>query len=97
MANPVGFQGANKVYHAPEGMENCRDLETFIHPDGVISCWRLTEEELKKVAETGVVWVNVSSHVLPPMLITGDCLVQFNGQDSKPEAYIPKKVNGGEL
>jgi len=98
MANPVGFQGANHVFHAPINTPDCRDLETLFTGDQIISCWRLTEEELKQVNETGVVWLSVyTKSSPPPVLVSGSALVHIGDQPSKAEPYIPKKIKGGEI
>ncbi len=68
MAKPVGFEGANCVFRAPDGVpqEECVDLECFVAPGQIISCWRLSDEELAKVNETGVVWLEVQGDGTPP-------------------------------
>ena len=88
MANPVGFEGANLILRAPEGDENCRDLEARRDQHGVTSCWRLTDEELKRVNETGVVWFWVQGETHPPIAVSGHALVHIYGKPSKAEPYI---------
>jgi len=36
MADPVGFEGANSVFRAPENVKNCSDLECFITEESEI-------------------------------------------------------------
>jgi len=97
MANAVGFEGANDRLLAPKGDKNCRDLEIHRTEKSIISCWRLTDEELKKVAETGVVWFMVVGQTHPPILVSGDALVLWNGKPAKAEPYIPPARIGGAI
>ena len=92
MAKPVGFEGANHIYQAPEGRDDVGDLECFVTETEVISCWRLSDEELAKVAKTGVIWLSVQSRALPPVLVSGDALVLVGDRESKAEPVIPKKA-----
>lgn len=100
MANGVGFEGANHVFQAPPGDTNCVDLETFTDGTQVISCWRLSEEELAEVARTGVVWLSVRGRALPPVLVSGQALVSIVDHPAQAEPLLPKKpvmdrVKGG--
>lgn len=97
MANPVGFEGSNKTYYAPKGMENCGDLQCFVTPTETISCWRLTDDELEQVNKTGVVWLSISGHPTPPSLVSGTALVQIEGRPVKAEPYIPNARLGGQI
>lgn len=90
MAEGVGFEGANVVYQAPPGDEDCYDLAVFSDGQCVVSCWRLTEEELAEVARTGVVWVKVQGTALPPMLIHGEALVHIGDRPAKAEPVLPR-------
>lgn len=92
MANPVGFEGANVVFQAAPGTEDqVRDLETFTDGEQVVSCWRLSEEELRTINETGVVWLGVLGTMLPPMRVSGTALVTIGDRPARAEPYIPKK------
>jgi len=88
MANPVGFEGANLILKAPPGDNECRDLEAYRDDRGVTSCWRLTDEELKRVNETGVVWFWVQGPTHPPISVSGTALVHMHGKPSRAEPYI---------
>lgn len=88
MAQPVGFEGANFLLSGEKA--GCADLETFNDGHVIISCWRLTSEELTKVAETGVVWLAAYGGMHPPVLISGEPLVTVHGRPAKPEPIMPK-------
>lgn len=97
MANAVGFEGANRVFRAPKDMENCVDLEVFQDAEALVSCWRLTKEELEEVNKTGVVWLRVVGGGTPPVLVCGHALVTVDGIPSKAEPYIPRARIGGQI
>jgi hypothetical protein len=98
MATAVGFEGANVVFRAPQGMsqDECYDLQSFSDGQQVISCWRLTEEELSEIARTGVVWLSVMGRTLPPVSVSGAALVHIDGVPARAEPSLPiAKRSGG--
>lgn len=94
MANPVGFSGARGVADAAPGDEDyVRPLPMYMDERQIISCWRLTAEELDMVAKTGVVWLSVTNiGVLPPVYVSGKALVEVDGEPSTAEPYFPPPV-----
>lgn len=90
MAKAVGFEGANKIFRAPPDDPECTDLETFQHDAGIVSCWRLTEEELEEVNKTGVVWLQVFGKGTPPVCVSGLALCQIDGRPARAEPVLPK-------
>ena len=55
--------------------EGCKDLHgTLIHhdnaPDEIETCWKLSEEELKHIAQTGRVYLYTMGRWLPPVLLS---------------------------
>jgi hypothetical protein len=92
MGNPVGFEGANHVFAAPEGMEDsCKDLPVFMDDTSVFSCWRMSEQEKARIAETGVVWLQIVGHRVTPVYVTGNTAVLFGGMPVKAEPYMPNR------
>lgn len=93
MAQPVGFEGVNAVYRAPPGQtqEQCLDLQLFRDEEGrqLISCWRLTPEELILVQKTGVVWLSITGLNMPPVLVSGTALVNIDGRPAQAEPALP--------
>lgn len=72
---PIKFDGANVVYGAnqPEYIL----LPAKKRPNGeVITCWKLSPEELKQIQETGVVWCAVLTfnEPLQPILLATEIL-----------------------
>lgn len=55
MPEIVTFPEANAVYESKT--EGVGDLPCFVNDEMTISCWKLTDEERKLVAETGYVWI----------------------------------------
>lgn len=89
MATGVGFEGSNGLLY---GYDEVRDLEVFRDDSPqTISCWRLSKEELEEVNRTGVVWLSVVGHRIPPVLVSGVALVECDGIPSKAEPIIPMK------
>jgi len=72
---PIKFDGANAIFGAnqPEYIP----LPAKKRPNGeVITCWRLSPEEIKRVQETGVVWVCMLTFNQPlqPIMVATDIM-----------------------
>ena len=90
MADPVDFGGSNATAIAPEGLEEeVRDMPVFSDGVQTISCWHLSAQELAIIANTKCVWLSVRAAGMPPVLVSGDAMVQFDGGPSKPEIPLP--------
>lgn len=73
MANPIHFEGVNKVLTAPEGCtEPVREMPVFTNGTTCISCWKFSAEELAEIAATGQVWVSVMSGGTQPPIFVGN-------------------------
>lgn len=93
MADPVGFEGADFTFCAPPGTEETiRDLHVFKAEDHTASCWRLTQEELEEVNRTGVVWLRIMGHAMPPVYVSGTALVLVNNRPAKAEPFLERKA-----
>ena len=75
---PTAFDEDNAALGRPQGMtdEECAPLSVFIGNDSaqnpvVISCWKLTDEELAEVIRTRRVWVIVHGNTMPPIAPVG--------------------------
>lgn len=78
MAFAIEFAGANKIYKAPEGREDVSDLHTFVNGTAVVSAWRLTDEEMEQVKQTGIVFLSVlSGNVLFPVFVGSEEAVRL--------------------
>lgn len=73
---PIDFKEKNFVFSKPQSMTNdqCSDLPCFKGntDDGlpcIISCWKLSEEDLKDIQITGCVWLYITGHIMPPVSI----------------------------
>jgi hypothetical protein len=76
---PTTFPQANKVYAKPEGWtdEQCSDLPVWqgqapIDDHGtmsptIISCWKLSKEDLEEIQRTGVIYLSISGTGMPPV------------------------------
>ena len=91
MASPVGFEGCRNYIRAPKGMssDECIDLPCHRTLSSVLSCWRLTDDELKKLAVTGVLWVEIMGDTMLPLRVLGHSPILFDGREPVAEPYIP--------
>jgi len=76
---PSSFKESNTWLDAPDGLE-CDPLSIcrmdIVMDDGqkvpvVISCWKLTPDELEEVNCTGRVWLTVLGTTTQPVILSG--------------------------
>lgn len=79
MGVPCDFDESNVVLSKPAGLthDQCQPLCAMRarKPDGtpfLVSCWKLTAEELAEINRTGRVWLSIMGHTMPPACVTGD-------------------------
>lgn len=79
MGFPADFAESNVVLEKPSTMtaEECSALSAFqgLTADGlpvVISCWKLTAEELAEINRTGRVWLLVYGTAMFPSCVAGE-------------------------
>ena len=71
---PISFPEQNNILGKPADMtdEQCSSLPVhhYMEPTSgfpaIISCWKLSPDELEEVQRTGVVWVNTLGKTLAP-------------------------------
>lgn len=73
---PASFTESNNFVRAPEGMEeDCEPLSVMQGQVNnypvVMSCWKLTQEELNEINKTGRVWLLVMGETMPPVKLLG--------------------------
>ncbi len=70
----ASFDESNHVLARPQNMtaEECEPLSVHVSDDPpvVISCWKLTKEELEEINRTGRVWLWIWGRTMPPALLT---------------------------
>lgn len=78
MAFACAFDEDNMVLNPPDGvpLEICNVLPVCATQSTnglplLISCWKLTREELDEVNRTGRIWLEVMGSAMPPVWITG--------------------------
>lgn len=76
---PTTFPEHNKIYTKPESWtdEQCSDLpvwegqapvdESGTMAQAIISCWKLSKEDLEEIQRTGVIWLQVHAGVMMPV------------------------------
>lgn len=81
---PIKFDGANVVFGADQPEYKPLPAERVGKPETgqIITCWSLSPDELKKVQETGQIYVSLLTFGQPlqPVLVAVD----------KPDAYDPE-------
>jgi hypothetical protein len=85
----TAFDEENCVLGPPKGVghDRCESISVWKGPleNGtpvVISCWKLTKEELEEVNRTGRVWLMVWGESMPPVALKG--VNPFNCLDLPP-------------
>lgn len=77
MAEACGFDESDAVLGPPPGMsaEECQALQILRISDGthpiVVSCWKLTKDELDEINRTGRVWLMIWGETMPPAAVSG--------------------------
>lgn len=72
--NPVRFAQADKVFHAPPGMNNCCDIHAAVvqwagGQISVLTAWRPTPEELVRLNLGEPVFLSVCGEGMPPVAL----------------------------
>ncbi len=75
---PASFDESTHVLGRPPEMtdDQCDPLcvAGAVTPEGlplVISCWKMTPDELAEVNRTGRIWLMVVGHTMPPVMLSG--------------------------
>jgi len=79
---PASFDESNDSLSKPNDMshEQCEALSVWRgnmevgqgdQLPTVVSCWKLTKEELEEVNRTGRVWLFVVGYTMPPVIMSG--------------------------
>ena len=98
MAYPVFFQGSNKVLNAPKGMEDeVTPLPVLDTTQQIISCWKLTPEEIAYVNERGLVWFSIGvTGTHPPIRLAAEAMVTYEGFHPEiKDTFIAKENKNG--
>lgn len=71
---PTSFDESNGYLDRPPDMtdDECGPLSVFRDSQYVISCWKLTVEELETLTRTGRVWLWIVGQSMPPVSLTVD-------------------------
>jgi len=76
---PCSFAESNDFLSKPNGMsdEECAPLSILrvVTQNGapmVVSCWKMTQEELDEVKKTGRVWLAIYGLSMPPAALYGE-------------------------
>jgi len=76
---PCGFHESNCVLDKPRDMDHdsCESLQVWrgLYDNGapaVISCWKLTKDEVEELLATGRVWLHVIGKTMPPVFLSAE-------------------------
>lgn len=71
---PVTFPESNFVFTKPASMtdEQCSDLPVWLGKDQedfpvIISCWKLSKEDLEEIQKTGQIYLSIAGQGMPPV------------------------------
>ena len=100
MAISVRFEGHNSIMRPPKpliGQPVDTPIYTYKDGNGVVSCWLLTEAELREVIATGAVWLAIRGNDMPQAKVSGSALVNVGDRASGGRASRPvelgRKIN----
>lgn len=75
---PTSFEQSNAVVDTPSGIDPLElppravcTIETNVGVPGIISCFKLTKEELEEISRTGRVWVTTLGLIGVPVILNG--------------------------
>lgn len=72
---PTSFKQTNLFFEAGKN-PNTKDMPACIAIDGdtnmpfVVSRWKLTDDEMRRINQTGEVWVCIMGQIMPPIMPT---------------------------
>lgn len=72
MSEPVKWKEANKILVAPQDTtkEQVQDLHVFSNGNVCVSKWKLSEEAIKEIIDTGCIFLSVySGNSQPPVFL----------------------------
>jgi len=72
---PIKFPDANASLSRPAGTakDDCGLLPIHRTDDGrIVTCWKLTDDDLKIIFETKQIWVQVMDSTMPPICLHTD-------------------------
>lgn len=79
MGEGVEFAGANRRYTPPEGVseEQCKTLHVFTNGACLVSCWRLSDEEIAEIIRSRRVFLSVwSAPTLFPVFVGSESVTR---------------------
>lgn len=77
MAFASSFDESNEALDAPPGMSGMVEplsVLRLIYPNGmpfVLSCFKVTPEELAEINRTGRIWLGIMGQTMPPAFVSG--------------------------
>lgn len=96
MAESIKFEGCNCTLSAPSkiiGLKKTKAGSTDAFSDGknIVTCWRLSTEELAEIAQTGLIWMVVQGQDMPQTIVSARSVLNIRGMPSIPNDPITKQ------
>jgi hypothetical protein len=83
MAKSIKFEGCNCTLSAPSKLIGLKPkaggTDAFSDGKRIVTCWRLSAEELAEVAQTGLIWMIVDGQTMPTTVLSGQSVVSNKG------------------
>lgn len=87
MSMPVRWNGVNKIFHAPDDTtrEQVQDLPVFTNGVVCVSKWKLSEEAIKEIIDTGCIFLSIYMRgQQPPVFIGSEAEIHAVAVDYGP-------------
>lgn len=65
---PIKFKECNVNYVA----DGCKDLPTYKGDNQIISCWELSDDEIKQIIKNKVIWLSIWGEAQPPVCLMSE-------------------------
>ena len=78
---PINFKGANCIFGG-EGQSEYMPLPAHKDENGVVlTCWKLSPEDMQRIQETGVIWLEMLTFDEPLMPVRLDSIKPYIGNE----------------
>jgi hypothetical protein len=97
MIKPTTFPEANFTFKKPPDMaeEDCGDLHVYKTVTSlsmgsvpcILSCWEISEEDLKEIIKTKRIWLGILGNGMPPVWLDGFKPIETPKLDDKEQLH----------
>lgn len=85
---PTDFPESNHVLGKPDDMtaDQCEPLSVFVDGRVVVSCWKITKEELEEFNRTGRIYLVIFGQTMPPASLIAKSPFMRPNEETKAES-----------